>query len=262
MLGTGMKSHHLGPFLVLALTLSLLSSTRPAWTENAGNLFRQGNAAYNQGDFDGAILFYEKITRESGFSAAVLYNLANSYAEKGRIGLAILNYERARRLKPGDPDILGNLEHLRKKHGLFNPEPSFFERVIGVLEPDHWTGLAFFAFVMLTISLAVSYSVKKRPGVFRRIGAGSLILLLASTAGTFACFHSRYTAIITKTGGIEIGISPFKGADSVGKIQEGRGVKVGTIHDSFIHIVDETKRSGWVPLTSLSAIEPQDLPGE
>jgi len=37
---------------------------------------------------------------EEGYSAAGLYNLANSYARAGQPGMAVLNYERARLLAP------------------------------------------------------------------------------------------------------------------------------------------------------------------
>src|SRR5271154_3612109 len=45
----------------------------------------------------------------AGYSAAGLYNLGNSYARAGKPGMAILNYERADLLAPGDPDIEANL---------------------------------------------------------------------------------------------------------------------------------------------------------
>jgi tetratricopeptide (TPR) repeat protein len=243
-----------------ALLFLLFSSGNTLADEAPDKLFQQGNAAYDQKNFDTAIACYEKIIRENGYSAAVLYNLGNSYAEKGQIGRAILNYERARRLKPGDPDILGNLEHLRKAHGLFLPEPSFFQQVVSLLELDSWTGLAVVAFIMLATALAALFFLNRWSGIFRSIAAGSFLLLILSSAGAFACFQSRSTAIITGKGGVEIGISPFTAAASGGRIEEGRGVRLGATHKGFVHIVDATKRTGWVPLTSISAIDPQDLP--
>src|ERR1700728_4150554 len=47
------------------------------------------------------------------YSAAALYNLANSYARDGKPGLAVLSYERAALLEPGDPDINANLAYVR-----------------------------------------------------------------------------------------------------------------------------------------------------
>jgi tetratricopeptide (TPR) repeat protein len=76
--------------------------------------FTQCNAASSSGKYDEAITCYQKIIETRGYSAAVLYNLASSYAQSGNNGLAILNYERALRLAPSDPDILGNLEAVRK----------------------------------------------------------------------------------------------------------------------------------------------------
>ncbi len=49
----------------------------------------------------------------AGYSAAGLYNLANSYARAGKPGMAVLNYERARLLSPNDPDVEANLRFVR-----------------------------------------------------------------------------------------------------------------------------------------------------
>lgn len=246
-------------FLVLALLFFLFSSVIVRAGEDPDRLFQQGNAAYVQKKFEEAITCYEKIIRENGYSAAVLYNLGNSYAEKGQIGRAILNYERAKRLKPTDPEILGNLEHLRKAHGLFVSEPSFFQQIVNGLELDSWTGLAIIAFVMLTTAVTASFFLERWSGILRWLAGGCVLLLMASSACAFVSFGCRPTAIITREGGIEIRISPFAAAKSGGRIQEGRGIRLGAIHKGFVHIIDETQRAGWVPLTSISAIDPHDL---
>lgn len=49
----------------------------------------------------------------SGYTAAALYNAANSYARAGKAGMAILYYERARLLAPNDSDIEANLRYVR-----------------------------------------------------------------------------------------------------------------------------------------------------
>jgi hypothetical protein len=54
----------------------------------------------------------------SGYSAATLYNAATARAREGKVGAAILNYERARLLAPSDPDIAANLQLVREHAGL------------------------------------------------------------------------------------------------------------------------------------------------
>jgi tetratricopeptide (TPR) repeat protein len=76
--------------------------------------FDQGNDYYTNGDYVNAIREYEKIITAEYESAELYYNLGNAYFRQGQLGLAIINYERAARLDPGDDDIRANLEFARQ----------------------------------------------------------------------------------------------------------------------------------------------------
>src|ERR1700722_1594208 len=70
-----------------------------------------------------------------GYSAAGLYNLANSYARAGKPGMAILNYERASLLAPGDPDIQANLRFVRASAHLPAEMPDALDRIARIASP-------------------------------------------------------------------------------------------------------------------------------
>jgi len=76
-------------------------------------LFQGGNSLYEQGKS----ATRPRRTRRSSVTGVadprVLYNLANAYFKLGRLGPAILNYERALRLDPSDQDARDNLELAR-----------------------------------------------------------------------------------------------------------------------------------------------------
>ncbi len=57
--------------------------------------FDQANTEFAQKDFRHAAADYEAIITRQGYSVPVLFNLANAYEQDGKLGLAILNYERA-----------------------------------------------------------------------------------------------------------------------------------------------------------------------
>ena len=82
---------------------------------DANRLFRQANESTQdpqaaQGLYEQAILKYEKIIEDGGIkNAGLYYNLANAYLLSDNLGRAILNYRRAEKLDPGDPDIQKNL---------------------------------------------------------------------------------------------------------------------------------------------------------
>lgn len=79
------------------------------------NTLTMADSAYNKGDFEKAIELYNSAIDSEGFSAGVLFNLGNSYYQIGKEGDAMLCYERAKRIDPGNEKINHNLEFLRTK---------------------------------------------------------------------------------------------------------------------------------------------------
>ena len=69
----------------------------------------EANAQYVAENYVTAANLYEEILQE-GESAAIYYNLGNAYYKSGKLGPAILNYERALLRDPGNEDIQYNLE--------------------------------------------------------------------------------------------------------------------------------------------------------
>mgnify|MGYP002709029981 CR=1 FL=1 len=70
----------------------------------------QANEAYGQEDYITAIELYEQTLREQGVSSDLYYNLGNAYYKHNEFAKAILNYERALLLNPGNEDARFNLE--------------------------------------------------------------------------------------------------------------------------------------------------------
>ncbi|HZE89941.1 MAG TPA: tetratricopeptide repeat protein, partial [Verrucomicrobiae bacterium] len=101
-------------FLTVA---ALLAAAGPsAWgavETPARGKFAAGNAAYERGAYLEAITIYQELEHEGVGSAALEYNLGNALFKAGRLGPAILAYERAARLDPKDADARANLEYLR-----------------------------------------------------------------------------------------------------------------------------------------------------
>ena len=75
----------------------------------------EADSAYINNDFTNAAELYESILKNKGESADIYYNLGNSYYKMNNIAKAVLNYERALLLNPGNNDIRFNLELARSK---------------------------------------------------------------------------------------------------------------------------------------------------
>lgn len=73
------------------------------------DLFREGNIAYNQGDYGRAISYYDSISSQGVHSVELYFNLANAHYKRNAVAPSILNYEKALLLDPDNEQVLNNL---------------------------------------------------------------------------------------------------------------------------------------------------------
>ena len=112
--------------LLLFIILSASLSARTA--EDYLAKFNNAAKLYESAQYSKAIEVYENILSSGQRNAELYYNLGNAYYKTGKIGKAVLNYERAERLAPSDQAIKNNLIFLRKS--LQEPEPALFDSVL------------------------------------------------------------------------------------------------------------------------------------
>lgn len=72
-------------------------------------------SAYNNGDYNKTIQIYDSIAKERGVSAPLLLNLGNAYVKAGDYGNAMLSYQQAYRIDPGNKEVKGNIAYLQSK---------------------------------------------------------------------------------------------------------------------------------------------------
>ncbi len=111
------------------LLLAALAALLPAAAQDAAAVFDEANAFFRQANqlqandpeaaralYRRAALRYERLIAESGIrNAKLYYNLGNAYFQMDDIGRAILNYRRAQRLDPSDPNVDRNLAFARTR---------------------------------------------------------------------------------------------------------------------------------------------------
>ncbi|MDE2850210.1 MAG: tetratricopeptide repeat protein [Acidobacteriota bacterium] len=103
----------------------------PAAPEPA-ELWVNGNAAYEAGDFGRAAALYREM-REMGVDNGHLhYNLGNAYLRAGELGRSIASYRRALELLPRDEDASANLTFARRsaRDEIVPPEPPVLLRSV------------------------------------------------------------------------------------------------------------------------------------
>ena len=244
--------------VLLVMTSGLCGSSLAQ--EQGDQDFLAAGKAYEAGDWSEAIQIYESMIAHAGFSASLCYNLANSYARNGQTGKAVLGYERALRLAPGDADVRRNLELLRQMKGLSQEETSFVHQAVALLGLNQWAVLAVILLAVLsliqfatwyfTLSTRLSYSL-----------TGVCLLLLALSFTGIAIQYQSWQQAVILTPKTPLLISPFAEAASTGVIEEGLLVRVIKRHGDYTLIKDESghsgdndSQSGWISNTSFAPI--------
>ncbi len=245
-------------FMVLAALFTTLAEADAVDVQKDQALFQEAVSAYGRGDYEAAIKGFEALAAD-GVSASLLYDLGNSYAQAGQTGRAILNYERALRLAPTDPDIRANLEHIRKEKGLFQNEASFGQRFITYLSLNQWIGLAAVSFVLLVLLMLLPDSTGLKRSLRYSLAAVCFLLTLTAVTGAFGQYQHWSDGVVVVPDA-RLRVSPFETAASVGIIQEGRLLQPEKSHNNFVLVTDETGRSGWLERTAFELIAtPQAL---
>lgn len=107
---------------ILILCILAFSFWRSVFAEETrkdrNQLFYTAGVYYEKKDYRKAIDEYLKIP-DGGFeSGSLYYNIANSFFKLGKLGQAILYYEKAARLMPQDSDLKSNLSYARSMAGV------------------------------------------------------------------------------------------------------------------------------------------------
>ena len=151
----------------------------------------EADSAYVRGQYQQAISDYESLLKE-GTSAELYYNLGNAYYRTENIPQAILNYERALLLSPGDRDIRFNLQIARSKtFDKIVPESEMFfitwyRAMVNMMSVDGWARTSLFA-LGLTIILLLVYLFADRLWL-RKAGffGGVALLMIFGMSNLFA----------------------------------------------------------------------------
>jgi len=79
-----------------------------SFAQDFESIFKKGNYAYNEGDFEKAISFYEQILDYGQHSSDLYFNLGNAYYRSNRVAESIFYFEKAKQLDPSNDKIKFN----------------------------------------------------------------------------------------------------------------------------------------------------------
>lgn len=195
-----MKSNKKASALVL---LALAMSTLPLATNAATKT--SADQEYKRGNYPQAIADYKSLLKKTP-SAEVYYNLGNAYFRSDSIPQAILAYERAALINPGNSYIRFNLQFARGKTIDKVAEPdemffiSWFRSAANLATVDGWATMVLFSAALLGCCILLYFFSSRI--LVRKVGFGCAIAfaILFVLSNIFALYQKN--ALTSKEGAI------------------------------------------------------------
>jgi len=225
---------------------------------------KEAETAYTQENYTQVIEMYEELLKNFGASGEIYYNLGNAYYKAGKIAPAILNYERALLINPGDKDIRFNLEIAKlRKVDRIEPLDEFFviqwfRTVQNLLSVDTWASTGITCFILFIGCLILFFFSKwmrlKKTGFY----LGVVLLIIVIVANVFAWNQQR--ALIERKGAIifaptvTIKSSPDASGTDLFVIHEGTKVFIKSTLGEWHEIELEDGNVGWIHRKDLEQI--------
>jgi hypothetical protein len=186
-------------------------------------------------------------------SAAALYNQGNAYARAGKPGMAVLNYERAQLLSPGDSDLEANLDAVRTAQHL-PVEPRTWPRRLAMLpNPTMAALLGMIGLVCLGLSVVVGRRLTQSRRATLAAAALS-VALMALTVGQAAILWPSLHAGVVIAHEAPVLVSPVPMGEALFVLSEAETVTLTAEHEDYILIKTGTGRAGWVLGTNLARV--------
>jgi hypothetical protein len=220
------------------------------------DVFRTAEELYQNGRYAEAAEQYEILAGQGVQDGALCYNLGNAYFKSGRLGLAILHYERALRQMPGDADTKANLEFANslKADVVERPNmPSYIAWVVDLylaLDPGHCA--AFLSLSLFVVGVAVSVLILglwprlRVPAIYTVAVAG--LLTVVSTGALVGKLYSAAggDAAIVLVPSSDVRSGPGETNPQLVEIHEGLKVTVLGTREEWLQVTLPNGITGWI----------------
>ena len=248
--------------VIFILLSFFIIGTTFAFDANAS--FNKANEAYAQEMYAEAIELYEQILIVGYESAELYFNLGNAYFKQNEIPSAILNYEKAKKLKPNDDDIDFNLNVANTKIvDKIEPVPEFFLRqwwrgIYNLFSADAWAKIS--VGCMILFFVLFGFYLFSKLMMIRKTAFYAGIIVLFFTLFTFIVAYQKYhlltaqqeSVIFTPT--ITIKSSPNPNSVDLFVLHEGSKVKIIEHVGEWSEIKIANGSVGWLPTEALKNI--------
>jgi len=248
--------------ILLIILIILLPEFVLSQSNNA--LLDSANTAYSKNKFDAAIKHYDQIIASGYESPEVYYNLGNAHYKSSHIALAILNYERAKKLSPADEDINYNLKMANAKLAdKIESLPQLFitdwwNSFLLSLSEKNWS-ILFIVFIwigftgLLIYFLTKNRSTKQLGFIICVSGFAFSFLFLFVARKSHNISMSRNEAIVL-TSSVSIKGSPSEQGTNLFILHEGTKVHLEQTNGDWLEVKIPNGNRGWIKSSDLAII--------
>ena len=255
--------------VALSLALFLRVGESPVFAEipqsdlpEARGLFLKAAENYDAEEFQSAVEIYEQLIGSGYMNGNVFYNLGNACLENDSLGQAILNYEKASILIPGDSDLLTNYAYARS---LIKQEDTpegrililkFLDEVFAKMTISVIMSIFFLLYFGLVIYIIFSKIFKKT--VFLS-NAAIIVWVLVLTAVVLPLKYRMWdmeTGAIVTTRITDARFEPQDDAMPHFPLYEGMKINIVREYGEWYRITRRDGRIGWVKRSDISKIIP------
>lgn len=249
-----------------SLPVLLLFMSWPCFAlSSVDSLYQKANTLFQQNQYSQAISIYEElIYEENVHSADLYYNLGNAYLKQERVGPAILYLEKARNIKPLQPDYRTNLLLARNlQEDDFGVIDDFFlkrwiQQLAQVLRSTQWAVVSvLFLFLACGSLLYWLFSHQYR---VKRIAfwIGISFFILTSLSFLLGGIRQKLEtnnpfAVIMNTESV-LHIAPDNTSREIVSIHEGLKVRILDTLGDWTKIELSNKEVGWIVTKDLTRI--------
>jgi len=224
----------------------------------------KANKAYTDGLYTNAAELYKQVLSSGNVSWELYYNLGNSYYKLNDFTSAILYYEKAKKLDPGNEDINFNLKVANSKiTDKIEPLPEMFYKkwhrnVVEWFPADSWARIVIIFFILALFS-ALFYFVSGR--IFlKKSGFWAGIMFFLFSLFSFHFAYQNYQTLqdnseaIVFSPTITVKSSPDEKSIDLFVLHEGTKVKILDNIGNWYEIRIANGSVGWLQVSSLEKI--------
>lgn len=245
-----------------AALLFLVLVAVPLRGDSREGLFLQGNRHYEAGDYRKALESYAAIAAMGYESGPLYFNMGNCHYKLGETGPAVLHYERAARLIPGDEDLEVNLSLARLKVVDRIPElPRFrplvlLERLVFNVPRNALWILMWSSYAVVVAAWILKFLWSRGRKVAGRIvwiGSMMLIVSVSCLVGQIRQERESTEAIILARKARAVS-APGEEGIQVFTLHEGTKVRIQEVSGSWVEVLLADGNVGWLKADSMARI--------